>query len=355
MKVNLSFYKSISKLKLPKSYTGKIFLIAFIGTHIPLLTLFIYLIFVLPVEQRVSILLVLLVATLIGTGATLYFIYRLLAPVMLTNHAVKQYREEKTLPELPLNYQDEAGVLMADTQKCLEQLDDLLKLKNRLIGMVSHDSKTPIGSIKIASGLIKEELNDESVNLDEVKKYLELIEVSAQSHAEFLDNMLTLARFDEGQIPVNKTKVDPEHFFEKLKENHQVYLKTKNISFNTESMLNNGDAIYCDKDKMMAVMNNLVQNSLKFTKEGGEISVKIDKNNQNYLISVIDNGIGIPDNQKKNLFDAFSNSNKGTKNELGSGLGLWIVKVFTELNGGNISFESEVNEGSEFNIYLPLN
>jgi len=352
---DLSFYSTISKLKFPKSYTGKIFLIAFIGTHIPLITLFVYLIFMFPIENRIPVLLVLLGATLVGTAATLYFIYRLLIPILVTSEGIKKYRDEKVLPSLPMEYKDEVGLLMSNTQKCIERLDDLLKLKNRLIGMVSHDSKTPIGSIKIASGLIAEDIEEESSNVDEIKKYLELIEVSLESHSEFLDNMLTLARFDEGEIPANKTKVSPDTFFKLLKDNHKIYFQTKNIKFNTESNLGEKETVYCDKDKMMAVLNNLIQNALKFTESGGSIKLKIDQDDQNYIFKVKDSGVGISDKQKETLFEAFSASSKGTKDEIGSGLGLWIVKVFTEVNGGKVNFESREGEGTEFTIRLPLN
>ena len=214
----LSFYNLISKLKWPKGYTGKIFLIAFIGTHIPLIGIFVYLTIFFPIEERATVLLALLVATVIGATATLYFIYRLLAPILVTNKAVLKYYSDKELPSLPINYTDEAGVLMANIQKCLEQLDELLIMKNRLIAMVSHDSKTPLGSIKIANGLIKEEIEDEVPNKEDILKYLELIENSTDAHAEFLDNMLTLARFEDGKIHLNKTKVQPEELFDKLRK-----------------------------------------------------------------------------------------------------------------------------------------
>lgn len=353
MNKQLSFYRLISKLGRPKSYTGKIFLIAFIGTHIPLIALFVYLTFLVSIEEQVSILLVLLLATLVGASATLYFIYRLLAPILLTNKAVIKYYSDKEIPNLPLNFDDEAGVLMANTQQCIGQLDDLLKLKNRLIAMVSHDSKTPLGSISIASALIKDEMEDEVPNRNDILKYIELIELSTNSHAEFLDNMLTLARFDDGQIYLNKKEISPAQIFDKLKKNHQMYLEVKGIQFVTKSTLQEGEKLKVDEEKMISVLNNLVQNAIKFTNNGGRIEVTIDKKANKHLITVKDNGVGISESKKQSIFDAFSASSHGTKSEIGSGLGLWIVKVFTNVHNGEVTFESEEGKGTKFTIVLP--
>ncbi|MEP1150680.1 MAG: HAMP domain-containing histidine kinase [Balneola sp.] len=353
MNIKLSFYKYISSLKRPKSYTGKIFLIAFIGTHIPLISVFIYLVFLAPIEGRLSILLTLLIATLVGTAATLYLIYRLLAPILLTNEAITKYYSDKVIPDLPVMYTDEAGELMKNTQECISQLDDLLKLKNRLIAMVSHDSKTPLGSIKIANSLIKDEIESESPNVDDILKYIELIEISTRSHSEFLDNMLNLARFDDGKIQLNKEEVSPKELYQKLKQNHEFYFSTKDIDFVMSSTLSETVSLNIDKDKMMSVLNNLIQNAIKFTEESGVIELKVERKDERHLIQIIDNGIGISEERKKSIFEAFSSSSRGTKSEIGSGLGLWIVKVFTDLHDGEVYFDTKEGEGTTFTISLP--
>ena len=353
MNIKLSFYKYISSLKRPKSYTGKIFLIAFIGTHIPLISVFIYLVFLAPVEGRFSILLTLLIATLVGTAATLYLIYRLLAPILLTNEAVIKYNSDKIVPDLPKEFNDEAGLLMKNTQECITQLDELLKMKNRLIAMVSHDSKTPLGSIKIANSLIKDEIESESPNVDDIQKYIELIEISTTSHSEFLDNMLNLARFDDGKIQLNKVEVAPKELYQRLKDNHEFYLSTKDINFVMRSTLSEPVKLNIDKDKMMSVLNNLIQNAIKFTEESGTIELKVERKDERHLIQITDNGIGISEERKQSIFEAFSSSSRGTKSEIGSGLGLWIVKVFTDLHDGEVYFDTKEGEGTTFTISLP--
>ncbi|WP_414516433.1 putative bifunctional diguanylate cyclase/phosphodiesterase [Nostoc sp. PCC 9305] len=126
-KLNLySFLASFSLLK--KSYTAKIMLVAFLGTHIPLLSLLLS--FVISnsysLEMAIRVMLIALLATLAGTAATLYAIHHLLKPVILTSAALQNYLNTKTLPELPTEFTDEVGTLMADTSQTLHKLDELI-------------------------------------------------------------------------------------------------------------------------------------------------------------------------------------------------------------------------------------
>ncbi|MBH8554097.1 GGDEF domain-containing protein [Nostocaceae cyanobacterium CENA357] len=131
MKLNhkLFLYSSLAHFRLlKKSYTAKIMLVAFLGTHVPLLTLLFS--FVISnsysLEMAVQVLIIALFATLVGTAATLYALRHLLAPVILTSAALQDYLNTKTLPELPTQFADEAGTLMADTSQTLHKLDELI-------------------------------------------------------------------------------------------------------------------------------------------------------------------------------------------------------------------------------------
>ncbi|BAY97050.1 hypothetical protein NIES37_09870 [Tolypothrix tenuis PCC 7101] len=131
MKLNykLYLYLSLSNLKLLKrSYPAKIMFVAFVGTHIPLLTLLLSFLISNSYswEMAVRVLIIALLATLTGTAATLYAIHNLLAPVMLTSTALQDYLNNRKLPELPTEYVDEAGTLMADVSQTLNKLDELI-------------------------------------------------------------------------------------------------------------------------------------------------------------------------------------------------------------------------------------
>ncbi len=124
----LTVYSFLAKGR-PHSYLGKIMLVAFCGTHIPLLTLFVYAIAstALPDETKMRVLLVALVATLMGTGITLYVLHKLLAPITLTFMSLRRYLEERIRPQLPTHFTDEAGILMADTMYTITKLDETIE------------------------------------------------------------------------------------------------------------------------------------------------------------------------------------------------------------------------------------
>ncbi len=126
---SLKFYTLISRLKFPQTYPGKIMLVAFTGTHIPLIVL----IFDAAASATTSpnaiahTLLITLFATLIGTAATLYALHHLLSPIILTSKVLRQYLQLRKRTDLPTNFQDEVGTLMADTNRTLQQLDEIIK------------------------------------------------------------------------------------------------------------------------------------------------------------------------------------------------------------------------------------
>lgn len=137
---SLGVYSFLARRQWPKSYVGKIMLVAFLGTHIPLLALFIYSILMGNHDTSIKIrfLAVALSATLTGTAATLLMLHRLLAPINATFRGLRNYLENRTLPDLPTRFTDEAGLLMSDTMTVISKVDEALhQLKNydRLTGL----------------------------------------------------------------------------------------------------------------------------------------------------------------------------------------------------------------------------
>ncbi len=128
VEVNLKLYTTLANWKWPRTYRGKIMFVAFLGTHIPLLALLSISILHtnLPRDGKIQVLLIALAATLVGTGATLFLLNRLLAPVLLTAQSLRLYLSDKKRPSLPTTYKDEAGALMADTMQTVTQLDAMI-------------------------------------------------------------------------------------------------------------------------------------------------------------------------------------------------------------------------------------
>ncbi|RHX86060.1 putative bifunctional diguanylate cyclase/phosphodiesterase [Leptospira stimsonii] len=140
---NLGLYETLSKIKPLKTYTSKILLVAFLGTHVPLITLLAYYVINTGYDVRmiVQTLLIALIATLAGTGATLYALHKLLAPVTLTSLCLKKYLNEKILPNLPVDYTDEAGTLMAGTTLTVRKLDEVINYLSNYDPLTSLPNK----------------------------------------------------------------------------------------------------------------------------------------------------------------------------------------------------------------------
>lgn len=351
---DLNVYRYISSFGRPKSYAGKIFLIAFIGTHIPLLSLFVFLVFFSSMEYRFTILGIALLATLIGTAATLYILNKLLNPVRAAGSAMSAYREKKELPDLPLEYSDEAGRLMADTQSGIEEQDRLLRMRNRLISMVSHDSNAPIGSIKMACEILEDEIRGTDGYTADAGEMLGIVKSCAHNLSDFMNSMLSLSRFGEEQMSLDRNLLSVSDFARNLHEVHQMYLVSKGIDFQYTIGENVPEQIPVDEMKFQSVFNNLIQNAIKYTASGGKIDLMIYREGTNLGFSVKDSGVGIPEHKRENLFDPFSESSTGTRHESGSGLGLWIARIFTEAHGGTISVKSEVDKGTEMKVLIPV-
>jgi diguanylate cyclase (GGDEF)-like protein len=122
---NLGVYVLLSRIGFPKSYRGKVFFVAFVGTHVPLIALVLYLLFVSrgALGEHFGVLVALLVATLAGTLATIYALRDLLAPIGLAASSLKSYLDDRKTPDLPIGFSDEAGTLMANVRYALEDLD----------------------------------------------------------------------------------------------------------------------------------------------------------------------------------------------------------------------------------------
>jgi Diguanylate cyclase, GGDEF domain len=133
---DLKTYASLARIGFPKSYSGKIMLMVFAGTHLPLVVLVLYLLLASPsgLGTHPGVLAALLIATLLGFVATLFALRALLGPVRLASSSLKSYLDERRKPELPIGFSDEAGRLMADVQHALDHLDSTIRSLEGLSG-----------------------------------------------------------------------------------------------------------------------------------------------------------------------------------------------------------------------------
>lgn len=163
----MDFYIFLSRFGLLKNYKSKIMLVAFIGTHIPLLAILFYLVSgsTANLDSQIRILIVTVAATLSGTAATLLAIHQLLSPVSATALALKDYEEKQQLPDLPLGYSDEAGILMANTQRMIAKLDSFIRF------IRDYDALTGLPNRSVFKSNLQKEI-DEQTSSQQISVFL---------------------------------------------------------------------------------------------------------------------------------------------------------------------------------------
>lgn len=228
------------------------------------------------------------------------------------------------------------------------------KIKAEFFANVSHDLKTPINviysSLQIMDSLVKTNKVKDKDN--KLATYIDIMKQNCYRELKLANNLIDLSRYEMNGFELNLKQVNIVSLVENITMEVAKFATKKDINliFDTES-----EEIICyvDEVKIERIMLNLLSNSIKFTKPGGEIMVFITTKKDFVIITVKDNGIGIPHDKINYIFDRFKQVDKSfaRKNE-GSGLGLSVVKAIVNLHGGNIKVESEYKLGTEFSIFL---
>ena len=198
-------------------------------------------------------------------------------------------------------------------------------------------------------------LSDEidSLNKDEIKDIAKNINKSAKITNELLEDILMWARMQQGNIVFQPHELGLADIFGNVLEILKPGAYAKGITI----LCTNSDhsTVYADRDMLKTILLNLVSNAIKFTNTGGLIDISAERKDLGIIISVSDNGVGIPPENQSKLFNISEVlTTKGTANETGTGLGLLLCKEFVEKHGGKIWVESEAGKGSEFKFTLPI-
>jgi len=239
-----------------------------------------------------------------------------------------------------------------DMQRALEKEKQLNELKSRFVSMASHEFRTPLSTILSSSTLVEKYLDkgdlDPAAIKENASRHLKRIKSSVGNLTSILNDFLSLDKLEQGKVEIKPVHFDLVKFADELIEEIQATLKKGQKILYTHSGKTD---VYLDKQMLKNILYNFISNAGKYSPEDSviEFSSNLDKNG--LTISVTDYGIGIPDQDQMHLFERFFRA-KNVTNIQGTGLGLNIVKRYSNLLNGEVSFSSKEGKGTTFNLTI---
>jgi PAS domain S-box-containing protein len=232
-----------------------------------------------------------------------------------------------------------------------ERLRELDRLKDEFISLVSHELRTPLTSIRGYLELLLDggvgELSDDQV------RFLGVVDRNSRRLMHLVGDLLFLAQIEAGKLALELGEVDLDHLVEECVEAAKPFADEKGIELAAD--VERIPSMIGDRSRLGQVLDNLVSNALKFTNEGGFVSIRISAHDGEAVVEVEDNGIGIAPEEQDQLFDRFFRSSEATERAIpGTGLGLTIAQAIVERHEGSIEVESAPGKGTTMRVRLPV-
>jgi len=287
-----------------------------------------------------------LFSSIVGTIIILIVVRGIVKPINRLSTASKEVAKGNFDIEVKVKSKDEIGQLTADFNLMIKELKNIDFLRKDFVSNVSHEFKTPITAIKGFAKLIR----DGKLADDQLSEYSEIIVDESARLSLLSSNLLKLSELDSKIIREQATLFSLDEQIRKAILILEVQWSKKEIEFDIEL---EEARITGDEHLLQEVWLNLIQNAIKFSNQKGIIKIGLYKKADKIKVEIVDNGIGIADEDKERIFERFYKGDKSRSKE-GNGLGLVIVKKIVELSNGKIYFESQVREGTSFTVELDL-
>lgn len=234
-----------------------------------------------------------------------------------------------------------------------DELDESNRTKDKLFSIIAHDLKSPFNTLLGLSSLLERETNQKNVNIEKIKHFSKIIHTSASKSFDLLVNLLEWSRLQSERIMINPEELNLNELIMYNVDMGQTVAMNKNISLEYITSISDECTIVSDKAMVNTVLRNLINNAIKYTPQNGNITVSLVKDDGMFRISVKDNGVGITEEIRKDLFRTNAiQSTPGTDNEKGTGLGLVLCRDFVNKLGGDIWVESVYGHGATFTFSL---
>ncbi|MFA5541951.1 MAG: PAS domain-containing sensor histidine kinase [Bacteroidales bacterium] len=252
-----------------------------------------------------------------------------------------------TFSDITESKNDEEKLIKYSSELNLLNLD-----KDKFIKILAHDLKSPFTTLMGFSSLLLK--NIYNYDIETIKEHLEVINDASSQTYEMLEEILIWLKSQSGQIIYNPKEIMFSEICDEVLNSINILAKDKNISLEFNCHINDTN-VYVDKNMTKTILRNLISNAIKFSKPNGKIKIIQEILDNETIITVSDQGIGISQEDINLIWNPLQTINSvGTSGEKGTGLGLSICKEFVEKQGGRIWVESKISEGSNFKFTLPL-
>lgn len=345
----MKFYEKLSSIGfLRDSYVFKFLFVAFVGIHIPLIGILFFVLFSKANFTATSLFIFSLVMTLIATVVTLIVLKKLIEPIELASKALKEYKSSRKLTSLPLNYTDEAGLLLNNINDSILKSEKFITEKQDLIYLLSHDLRTFAGNPKSLAIMILE-----TNPSNEVKELAEMICQSSTEQFQYIENFIKMLKEQDEmlQTAVEVKEINLKSMIDGITLQLRQSMAAKKIELIRNIGIERID-LKIDSELLTRVIFNLLHNAIKFSFSDSKIQIDVFNDKEKTVIRIKDQGVGFDSKDNEKIFAKFTKmSRPGTSDESSTGIGLYLCRQIIERNGGALLAGSEgINKGAVFII-----
>lgn len=236
--------------------------------------------------------------------------------------------------------------------RSFEHLAEVSRLKSEFINIVSHQLRSPLTNLKWGVELFSSKELPKDHEKEE--EYYAILKENIGRMVELVDELLLVSKIEQGMYPIRKKEISLQDIINDLTEQFRFFATASNVEIKFYPQ-QNLPKIFGDPSQMKLVVENLLDNAIRYTKGGGKVEIWLERKDKNLFFKIKDTGVGIPKEDQKYIFQKFFRAENIMREQTrGSGLGLYVTKSIIENSGGKTWFESEENKGTTFYFTLPI-
>lgn len=236
--------------------------------------------------------------------------------------------------------------------RSFERLAEASRMKSEFISVVSHQLRSPLSNLRWAIELLMSGRTDPIT--EKQLEYFKILKENSIRMGELVSDLLIVSRLETAKLLFKKQEFAFEDLINNLIKEFEPLARASNVEIKFEPE-KNLPKVFSDPSQLRLVIENLLDNAIRYIKERGQVEIKLEKRDKNFYFEIKDNGVGIPREDQKYIFQKFFRSENILRYQTqGSGLGLYISKAIVERAGGKISFRSQEGVGSTFWFTIPI-